>query len=134
MRKKKPDYWSKVNRDLEELPCVNDVSAYLVSASLGRIPFLWLCISALLLFYLNCFSVCSPTCSTMSLITNFVPGFIVFASLKHLAFKQGARVRAILLLASGGSVSKEPGGLWSMGSQRVGRNCVTNTFTFTSSP
>ena len=51
MRKKKPDYWSKVNRDLEELPCVNDVSAYLVSASLGRIPFLWLCISALLLFY-----------------------------------------------------------------------------------
>ena len=45
------------------------------------------CISALLLSHLNCFSVCSPTCCcAMSLIINSVLAFTVFASIINAFF------------------------------------------------
>ena len=113
MWKKKPDNWSKVKKDLEELPSVNDFSAYFLLFTREDTLFLWLCTSALLLFCLNCFSVRSPTCCTVSLTINFVPVLAVFASLRNTAGVGGgwARARGILLLASspGGLVARIPG-------------------------
>ena len=39
VRKKKPDNWPKVNKDPEELPYINDLTASLLSSSsIGRTP------------------------------------------------------------------------------------------------
>lgn len=54
---------------------------------------------------------CSPTCCLTSLIINFVPDFIVFASSEKFSFQMGPEPGKSLLLAShpGGLAARIPG-------------------------
>ena len=60
---------------------------------------LWVCISALLLSWKNCFLVYAPKSCAVSLIINFVLAFTFFTSLKHSCFQTRARAKTTLLLA-----------------------------------
>ena len=82
MWKKKPDNWSRISKDREELPFIKDLTASLLhSSSLWGRPHAFSLSAHLWLASLltNCFSVYSPPWA-VSIIINFVPGFIAFAS------------------------------------------------------
>ena len=83
------------DKDPEELPYINDLTtSFLGSSSLGGTPTLFLsprvCISALLLSHLN-----KPRLSVLSHLlfcfasNNFVPAFMVFASVINVVFTRG---------------------------------------------
>ena len=96
----------------EELPNINDPTACLPnSSSLGGLPtpFLSACAS-LPCFYLNSFSVWSPTCCcVVSLTVNFVPAFAVSASVINELFTEGKDPGEKQLLAG------SPGRVWWLG-------------------
>ena len=81
----------KEDKDPEELPCINDLTASLpCSSSPGDVHTLPLrgcvCLASV--------SVCSPSCSgAVSLITNFVPAFTVSASVIKALFSLGTNIQ-----------------------------------------
>ena len=77
----------KKDKDLEELLCVNGLTASFLHPSLGRppTPFLSGCAS-LPCFCLTSFSLCSPTCCAISLMINFIPAFTVCTSVTNAFF------------------------------------------------
>ena len=85
----------------EELPNINDVSAFwLHSSSRGRLPTRLLSVCASLpCFCLNSFSMWPPTC-IVSLVVNFLPAFTVSASVINEVFTGGKDPGEKQLLAS----------------------------------
>ena len=90
--KKESDIGLKVNKDLEELTYVNNLTASLPhSSSLRGTPTpslgVHLCLASVLTEQTT--SVCSPhTCCALSLTINFVPAFVVSASVINAFFTE----------------------------------------------
>jgi len=91
---KKRDNWPKVNKDREELPYLNDLTASLLPFSLGMTPTLSSPnVHFRLASVLNKgFSACAPTCYAVNLIISFVPVWWV------LPLRKGAREVNVLRL------------------------------------
>ena len=89
--KKKPGNWPKVNKDLEELPYINDLTTSLLHSSLGGCPHPFSLGASLSCFCLNKLFLCvlSHLCCAMSLIINFVPVFTALASVRNVFFTGG---------------------------------------------
>ena len=71
----------------------------------------WVCVSALLVSWINSLSVYSPIHCPVPLIINFVPVFTVFTSLRHSCFQMEERAREICFcpLSPGSLVARIPG-------------------------
>ena len=79
-------FWSNVNKDLEGLSYISNINHLLLHSSPS--VYFW---PPSDLNKKNCFSVCFPTCYTVSLIINCVPVFMVFAFLKRSCFQRRER-------------------------------------------